>query len=152
MAMSPEDLVELKHIFRAECDEHLGARNGLLMTLERTPDDAPTLNETFRRMHSVKGAARMVGYAGIEAVGHGLESMLADARNGTHALNKASIALIFSATDTIRDLMAAGAGTSVDELPVQEMLARMTLFENGEPDAAAKPMREAKQKKETPAV
>src|SRR5450432_270800 len=91
MAMSPEDRVELQQIFRAECDEHLGALNGLLMTLERSPDDAATLNETFRRMHSVKGAARMVGYAGIEAVGHGLESMLADARNGTHALNKASI-------------------------------------------------------------
>ncbi|HEY5093743.1 MAG TPA: response regulator [Candidatus Eremiobacteraceae bacterium] len=152
MAMSPEDLVELKQIFRAECDEHLGALNGLLMTLERQPDDAATLNETFRRMHSVKGAARMVGYAGIEAVGHGLESMLADARSGTQALNKASIALLFSATDTIRDLMAAGAGMSEDELPVQEMLARMALFRDGESVAASKPKQAAKPTKETPPV
>lgn len=152
MAMSPEDLVELKHIFRAECDEHLGALNGLLIALEREPDDAATINETFRRMHSVKGAARMVGYAGIEAVGHGLESMLADARNGTHALDKASIALIFSATDTIRDLVTANAGTSVDELPVQEMLARMALFHNGEPAAAAKPKRAPKSKEDSPTV
>ena len=123
MAMSPEELSELKSMFRAECDDHLGALNGLLMALEHAPTDVDTLNETFRRMHSVKGAARMVGYAGIEAVAHGLEAVLANARDGSHPLTKATVGLVFSATDTIRDLMASGAGTSVDEQPVREMLA-----------------------------
>src|ERR1700686_1482241 len=49
-------------------DEHLAALNGLLMTLEKQPADADALNETFRRIHSVKGAARMVGLQGIEAI------------------------------------------------------------------------------------
>ena len=122
MAMSPEELSELKSMFRAECDDHLGALNGLLMALEHTPADPDTLNETFRRMHSVKGAARMVGYAGIEAVAHGLESVLANARDGSHPLTKKTVSLVFSATDTIRDLMASGMGTSIDEQPVQDML------------------------------
>ena len=149
MAMSPEELTELKHMFRAECDDHLGALNGLLMTLEHTPEDASTLNETFRRMHSVKGAARMVGYAGIEAVAHELEAMLANARNGTHALNKGTIALVFSATDTIRDLMADGAGMSADEPSVREMLVRMAGYQNGTSETPVDPKRLAKTKKVT---
>jgi chemotaxis protein histidine kinase CheA len=146
--MSPEELSELKSMFRAECDDHLGALNGLLMALEHAPKDADTLNETFRRMHSVKGAARMVGFAGIEAVAHGLESVLANARDGSHPLTKATVGLVFSATDTIRDLMASGTGTSIDEAPVQEMLALVAGYGNGAAVPAAKPRRSAKAKKD----
>jgi chemotaxis protein histidine kinase CheA len=152
MAMSPEELSELKSMFRAECDDHLGALNGLLMALEHAPTDADTLNETFRRMHSVKGAARMVGYAGIEAVAHGLESVLANARDGSHPLTKKTVSLVFSATDAIRDLMANGAGTSIDEQLVQDMLALVAGYGNGAVVPAAKPKRPAKSKKEEKSV
>jgi chemotaxis protein histidine kinase CheA len=149
MAMSPEELAELKSMFRAECDDHLGALNGLLMALEHAPTDAETLNETFRRMHSVKGAARMVGYAGIEAVAHGLEAVLASARDGSVPLTKAAVGLVFSATDVIKDLMLVGKGTSVDEAPVQEMLARMAGGRNGSVPAPSKAKRNARAAKET---
>jgi chemotaxis protein histidine kinase CheA len=91
----------------------------------------------------------MVGYAGVEAVAHGLESMLANARDGSSTLDKATIALVFSATDTIRDLMAAGSGTSVDEAPVRAMLARMAGYQNGASEAPAKPKRASKPKSDT---
>ena len=149
MAMSPEELAELKSMFRAECDDHLGALNGLLMALEHAPTDSDTLNETFRRMHSVKGAARMVGYAGIEAVAHALEAVLANARDGSAPLTKKTVGLVFNATDVIRDLMQVGKGTSVDEVPVQEMLARMNGHPNGSAPAAAKPKRSARVAKDT---
>src|SRR5579872_3490951 len=101
MEMTPNELAELKGIFRTECDEHLGALNGLLMALEQDPGDAQTLNETFRRVHSVKGAARMVGFAGIEAVAHGLEALLAQVRDGTRTLTKPVLALIFNGADAM---------------------------------------------------
>lgn len=148
MAMSPEELAELKSMFRAECDDHLGALNGLLMALEHAPTDADTLNETFRRMHSVKGAARMVGYAGIEAVAHGLEAVLANARDGSAPLTKAAVGMVFSATDVIKDLMLVGKGTSADEAPVQEMLARMAGDRNGSASAPSKPKRIARAEKD----
>ena len=130
MEMTPNELAELKGIFRAECDEHLGALNGLLMALEQAPKDVPTLNETFRRMHSVKGAARMVGFAGIEAIAHGLEAMLAQVRDGSRALSKHALALIFAGTDAVTDLMNAGAGADVEEAPVRAMLARIAAFDD----------------------
>ncbi len=129
MEMTPQELTELKGIFRTECAEHLGALNGLLMSLEHAPDDVQTLNETFRRVHSVKGAARMVGFAGIEAVAHELEAMLAHVRDGSRVLTKTMLALIFAGTDAVTDMMNAGTGTDVDEAPVRAMIERIAEFD-----------------------
>jgi two-component system chemotaxis sensor kinase CheA len=131
MEMTPNELAELKGIFRTECDEHLGALNGLLMALEADHGDAQTLNETFRRIHSVKGAARMVGFAGIEAVAHGLEALLAQVRDGTRPLTKEVLALIFDGADAMTDLMNSGTGTNVSETPVRAMLVRIAEFDGG---------------------
>jgi chemotaxis protein histidine kinase CheA len=125
MEMSAAELAELQGIFKAECDEHLAALNSLLMSLENQPEDAGVLNETFRRMHSVKGAARMVGLKGIEAVAHGLEAMLAVVRDGTRPLTAADISLLFEGTDAITRFMASMSGQSVDEPEVQAMLAKV---------------------------
>jgi two-component system chemotaxis sensor kinase CheA len=139
MEMTPHELAELKGIFRTECDEHLGALNGLLMALEQDPGDAQTLNETFRRIHSVKGAARMVGFAGIEAVAHGLEALLAQVRDGMRPLTKEALALIFDGADAMTDLMNSGTGTAVAETPVRAMLVRIAEFDGGSIDVDVAP-------------
>lgn len=125
MELSAAELAELQGIFKAECDEHLSALNGLLMTLETRPDDEAALNEAFRRMHSVKGAARMVGLRGIEAVAHALEAMLALVRDGSRVLDAHDIALLFEGTDSITRFMASMCGQSLDDPGVQEMLAKI---------------------------
>ena len=43
MELTPAELAELQTIFKAECDEHLSALNGLLMSLEKRPDDVAAL-------------------------------------------------------------------------------------------------------------
>src|SRR5580700_9172888 len=103
--MSAAELAELQGIFKAECDEHLAALNGLLMSLEKQSDDPAVLNETFRRMHNIKGAARMVGLQGIEAVAHALEAMLAHVRDGKRALTPRDMTLLFEGTDAITSFM-----------------------------------------------
>lgn len=125
MELTPAELAELQVIFKAECDEHLSALNGLLMGLEKRPDDEQVLNETFRRMHSVKGAARMVGLAGIEAVAHALETMLAAVRDGKRTLTERDLSLLFEGTDTITEFMATMTGQSLEEPKVIEMLAKI---------------------------
>lgn len=131
MELSPAELAELQTVFKAECDEHLAALNGLLMSLERRPDDADALNETFRRVHSVKGAARMVGLAGIEAVAHALEAMLAPVRDGKRTLAKRELEMLFEGTDAITVFMTTASGTSKDDPKVRELLAKMSAPANG---------------------
>lgn len=133
MELSPAELAELQTVFKAECDEHLSALNGLLLSLERRPDDAEALNETFRRVHSVKGAARMVGLAGIEAVAHALEAMLAPVRDGKRKLAKREVELLFEGTDAITVFMSTASGMSKDDPKVRDMLAKMANGPANEP-------------------
>ena len=131
MELSAAELAELQTIFKAECDEHLSALNGLLMSLERKPEDVETLNETFRRMHSVKGAARMVGLAGIESVTHALEAMLSEVRDGKRRLGKPELELLFEGTDAVTDFMATMTGTKAEEPKVRALVARISGHRDG---------------------
>lgn len=126
MDLSPAELAELQAIFKAECDEHLSALNGLLMTLEKRPDDADALNETFRRVHSVKGAARMVGLQGIEAIAHSLEAMLALVRDGSRKLSKRDLEVLFEGADAITEFMGTSTGRTLDDPRVREVLKKIT--------------------------
>jgi len=134
--LSPAELAELQTVFKAECDEHLSALNDLLMSLERRPDDADVLNETFRRVHSVKGAARMVGLAGIEAIAHALETMLAPVRDGKRKLERRELELLFEGTDAVTVFMTTASGTSKEDPKVNELLSKMSAA-NGHSNGAA---------------
>ncbi len=131
MDASPSELAELKNVFRAECEEHLAALDALLLKLEQSPQHTPTLQEAFRRVHSVKGAARMVGYAGLELLAHTLETMLAGARDGHHALSAASIAALFEGVDAIGDLLRSDTGRSETESRVRAALDRVGMLGAG---------------------
>lgn len=128
---SPSELAELKNVFRAECEEHVAALDTLLLKLEQSPQHAPTLQETFRRVHSVKGAARMVGYAGLELLAHTLESTLAGARDGRIMLATSSIAALFEGVDAIGDLLRTDTGRSETEPRVRAALERVGLLGAG---------------------
>lgn len=73
---------ELHKLFKAESAEHLARLDDGLLRLEKTPDDQALLEEVFRESHSLKGAARMLGLAQIEALAHGLESIFNAVRKG----------------------------------------------------------------------
>ncbi|HET9342682.1 MAG TPA: response regulator [Candidatus Eremiobacteraceae bacterium] len=144
MELSPAELAELQTVFKAECDEHLSALNDLLMSLERRPDDAESLNETFRRVHSVKGAARMVGLAGIEAIAHALETMLAPVRDGKRKLERRELDMLFEGTDAITVFMSTASGTSTEDPKVRELLAKMAPANGHSNGASTKPASESK--------
>ena len=73
---------ELLKLFKAESEEHLARLDADLLRLEKTPTDAALLEEVFRESHSLKGGARMLGFAAIEFAAHGLESIFNAARKG----------------------------------------------------------------------
>jgi two-component system chemotaxis sensor kinase CheA len=146
MDATPAELAELKNVFRAECQEHLTALDSLLLKLEQTPGNTLVLQETFRRIHSIKGAARMVGDAGIEAVAHAMESMLAQARDGSTAPAPGVIATLFEGTDALAELLRSDAGRSADEPAVRAVLERLRSAEvsagaHAEPTPEAQPPR-----------
>lgn len=96
----------LRATFLDELDEVVQTIDRELLALERASEDgarAHAIKELFRAAHSLKGAARAVDVRLVEQACHGLESLLAAARDGTRALGPAEIEMIFTATAAIAE-------------------------------------------------
>ena len=113
---------ELFRLFKAESEEHLARLDDGLLRLEKTPADPALLEEVFRESHSLKGAARMLGLARVEATAHGMESILNAARRGEASLMPETMAQMNAALVDLRGrvqeaLADTGAATPSPALP-----------------------------------
>ncbi|MBI4292332.1 MAG: hybrid sensor histidine kinase/response regulator [Betaproteobacteria bacterium] len=106
----------LRDLFRTEAEEHLQHLDDALLGLEKKPGDQTLVEEAFRNAHSLKGAARMLGLHGIQAIAHRLEDGLNAARRGAQALNPELIGRMSSGLGEVRARVkeAVGDGTSDD--------------------------------------
>lgn len=106
-------LRRLRATFRQEADEHLQAMSGILLEFERSPEtpSAPArLEAIFRHAHSLKGAARACGFAGVEAICQTLEDVFAACkRRGRQPGSRETDALL-RALDLLRRLTAGDDG------------------------------------------
>lgn len=116
MDRKPEEFLKrLRATFRVEAAEHLRALGAGLVELE-SPKSAGThqevLETVFREVHSMKGAARAVDAAAIEAVCHSLESLFSAWKRQEVAPSMALFDLLHRTVDTLETLLA-----SLDESP-----------------------------------
>jgi len=95
--------------FRGEYAEHVARIRELLDVFDARGGASAgvELDETFRRAHSLKGAARAVDLRELEALAHRLESLLARVREGALELTKPVSRVIHEVLDSTDDLMAA---------------------------------------------
>jgi two-component system chemotaxis sensor kinase CheA len=108
--------------FVEEVAEHVRSFNSDLLALESGQGDpAGLLQSLFRTAHNLKGAARAVDAGVIEKACHGLEDILARARDGERPLDAAAFKILFTTADAIEeagarlkekqpDVTAPGAG------------------------------------------
>ena len=67
--------------FLTETNESLAELDLALVTLERTPDDAETLSQIFRLVHTIKGTCGFLGLPRLERVAHAAENVLGKVRD-----------------------------------------------------------------------
>src|SRR6185503_17893098 len=140
--MNKTALIEsLMSTFVEEVAEHVRSFNHDLLALEGGQGDATTLLQSlFRTAHNLKGASRAVDVGLVESACHGLEDVLALARDGVRPLDTEAFAILFATADAIQDagarlkekqslaasplaalvprLMAAADGTGVRPVPI----------------------------------
>ncbi len=92
--------------FLTETQEGLAALDVALVRLERAPQDAPTLSEIFRAVHTIKGTCGFLGLARLEKVAHAAENVLGLWRDGTLGVTPPGITLILRALDRIKEIVA----------------------------------------------
>ncbi|NQU37092.1 MAG: response regulator [Actinobacteria bacterium] len=122
----------LRPIFLQECSEHLESMTTTLIAFEQeidaqatevggTSDDggsAADLRELFRLAHSLKGGARVAGFASIGTGMHTLESMLDQWRSGTLSPSSESVSAMLGVIDVVSDII--GSCESSDPSPADE--------------------------------
>lgn len=99
------DLGQFKNLFVEEAHGLLSSLDDALVDLEKKPWEIGLINEAFRVMHTIKGAAGMYGFSQIVEVTHELESLYDHIRQNKIQVPPELINLTFQASDHIRALL-----------------------------------------------
>lgn len=112
-----EELKEIISEFIVEAEETLERIDPLFVELEVKGYDRDILNEIFRGMHTLKGAAGFLGFSQIVDVSHRSESILKRLRDQEISLTKELMDVILKSVDTLKTLISGikhGNGVDFD--------------------------------------
>ncbi len=101
MEFSQEEFDDILNIFNEESEEIIQRLNNNILTLEKTPNNKDVLIELFRDAHSLKGAARMIGFDDIQSIAHKVEDILGLARDNKIIINSEVTDTLYKAIDFI---------------------------------------------------
>ncbi len=138
--MNSDDILS---IFFVECEESLEAAEHGLDACKAQSHDSETINAIFRAVHSIKGGAGAFGYVALQSFTHCFETLLADVREGTVALEPELVETLLLALDCLRDhVEAARSGMPApDDVAIMESLTNASLAKLAadvtQPDAPA---------------
>lgn len=120
------DLTRFYESFFAESLESLEASEAGLLALEREHATDERLNEIFRGLHSIKGAAGSLGFTGLADFTHHVESALDRLRNRELDTDKATLDLLLACIDYSRALvLAAKDGRPIDNARGQTLISQL---------------------------
>jgi len=83
----------------------LGSISRCLVKIEDNPADAPSINEIFRGIHTLKGMSATMGYDKLTQLCHQAEDLLDDIRSKKIKLTSEIIDILFAAVDVIEQLL-----------------------------------------------
>lgn len=116
-------------IFREEAAEHLQNLETALLELEERPWDQAQVNLAFRAMHTIKGAAGMVGYDHLSYFTHHLETLFDQVRHEVLTLDPALVNLVLECRDQIDELLVKPT-PSAESMAISETLIGRLLEAN----------------------
>lgn len=134
----------MRDLFSSEAAECLAVMERHLLLLEQAPLATEQLHELFRAVHTLKGAAGMLGVIQVESLAHALESVFAELRQGTRTLGSEHSRVLLALLDDLKGLVERavhGTGAAVN---LTDSLARAEgLLQEPGPPAAPAPARRA---------
>lgn len=98
----PPDLLE---VFLIEANEHLQNMGRYLNMLVEDNKDRDSLQEIRRSVHTIKGAAGMVGFSSVSTLAHRMEDLLDNLYENSVVLNDEIINLLYRTSDLLDDIV-----------------------------------------------
>lgn len=121
-----DEMDEIINEFIVEAEEILEQLDPLFVELEQK-QDAEIINEIFRGMHTLKGAAGFLGFQNVVDVAHRAETILKKVREGEIPISAEITDAILKAVDTLRILIShikAKEETTENIQPILDLLDR----------------------------
>ncbi len=130
--------------FIIEAAEHLEEMESSLLRLEQHHEDKEVLDEIFRSIHTIKGAAQFVGIDRVSELSHKFENLLDLIRRGELPLSGTITDLLIAGKDRITLLVDELERTQIEETEVDDLVEQIkNVVEGG--DATSEPEVEAEE-------
>lgn len=97
-----DEMEEIVNDFLVEAEESLDKIDPLFVELEEKGHDQAILDDIFRSMHTLKGAAGFLGLQQIVDIAHSAESIMKKLREGEIVISKLMIDVILKTVDMLR--------------------------------------------------
>ncbi|GCE11861.1 response regulator [Tengunoibacter tsumagoiensis] len=108
------DKLSVLDSFIEEVNSYLPEIEANLERLAQSPGDMDALEGTYRRTHTIGGAASMMDFPGLAHVAHGMEDILADALDGLVTLDGPAHGLLQRSLGRLHQLLE-GVRNGIDE-------------------------------------
>jgi chemosensory pili system protein ChpA (sensor histidine kinase/response regulator) len=108
------DNEEVLAYFIPETTEHLEAMTAATLALEREGASEAGVAALFRAVHTLKGAAYVVGCEPVGGLAHALEDLLVAVREGRAPLTPAALGVALDTVDALKLLLDPAAAAGVD--------------------------------------
>ncbi|MBI5235779.1 MAG: chemotaxis protein CheA [Deltaproteobacteria bacterium] len=103
--MSLNEMDDIINDFIVEAGETLDGLDRKFLALEKSPRDATLLNDIFRSMHTIKGAAGFLGFQQMVEVSHVAEDVLNRLRKGEMVADAAIMDALLHSVDMVKRLL-----------------------------------------------
>jgi chemotaxis protein histidine kinase CheA/ActR/RegA family two-component response regulator len=117
---SPETL----EVFREEAQEHLQTITSGIADLERSPGDMNAIQTVRRAMHTLKGAAGMMGFVPVQSLAHASEDLLDQLAEHGRALSPDELSLVFDTAETLDQLITGSLTNQQQREAAQALIDR----------------------------
>ncbi|MDD5761792.1 MAG: hybrid sensor histidine kinase/response regulator [bacterium] len=121
------DLSQFREKFAREAKARLGRLNGGLVYLGKNPGDVKLEADILREAHTLKGAARMLGFSKISELSQRFEEALARRRDKAIVANQDLADALFVTLDTLSRLVDALSQPPREPIDVDAVIDRLKL-------------------------
>ncbi|XZE33121.1 chemotaxis protein CheA [Pirellulaceae bacterium SH501] len=136
--MPSDEMAQYIQMFVDETSEQLDSLVEVLLVLESEPESTEQLTESFRLVHSIKGASAMMGLDSITLLTHHLENHFENLRSGSWKLDKTLMNLILKCVDFLRNAVEmVREGRPLVSNP--ELIEQLAGFDSAAPLPESKP-------------
>ena len=135
--------------FNVNSDEIMESLDEQLLKLEQDPESKAIIEEIFRAAHTLKGAAGMFGFRGLERVMHRMENLFDLVRKEKLSPTAEIVDVMFEGLDVIRILLGACKEGKPCGAKTGEMVMRLEMLADGKNPPGIKPQ-ESSQEVEQP--